>query len=71
MSFSSHPFKDFDVGYSENGYYHWICDGCGANSMPFASETSLKIVHRSFTNHVRKSHKMAEDNVKDWTSRVK
>lgn len=70
MSFSSHPFRDFDVGLDVNGYYHWQCNSCGATSNIFVSEASIKDIHLEFIAHVKKSHRLTIEDVEGWYSRM-
>ncbi len=71
MSFSTHPFKDFDIGFDQYGYYHWICDGCGKASRIFSGRTYITTIHLDYIRHIETSHKKTREDVKDWTSRVR
>lgn len=70
MSFSTHPFRDLDIGYDGDGCYRWVCDSCGATSRIFSGATNLIDIHIDYINHIERSHKLDRYKVEGWTSRI-
>lgn len=78
MSFPQHPFRHVNlVDLDDNGIYYWRCDGCGADgqrqqrpiplnpSEPAHSPCILSII-KQYHDHVKNSHGLAPEDVKDW-----